>query len=90
MMKVEVGKYYKTRGKDKAFIAYESNYGNQLPFIGEIIYRTFSNANGWTSEGLMIPPTSKWFGGTLTDGDLISEWTEEDEIVWQKKLKENK
>mgnify|MGYP003472536272 CR=1 FL=1 len=90
-MKVEVGKYYKTRGEDKAFVGYESNDVNENPFIGEIIYgKTFSDATRWTLGGLVIPLTSKWFGGTLTDGDLISEWTEEDEIVWQKKLKENK
>jgi len=72
-MKIEVGKYYRTRDGRKARIyAVDGREGSN-------IHGAVLNEIGWETSTWAI--TGQWVSGK-TSRDLISEWTDRPEVDW--------
>ena len=71
-MKIEVGKYYKTRSGHKAYVAYEYNSVNHFTH-GGVVYGeqgAYDAPTSWHPQGNHIK------NSTGNDFDLIEEWKE--------------
>lgn len=79
-LKIEVGKYYKTRGGGKAYIGYkvpkELNEHDKTCFIGLIVKDDFKKHWTWDEDGFCHE-----FRHEKME-DIISEWQEEPKVGW--------
>lgn len=70
-MKIDAGKYYKTRSGAKVYIGFKSRFFARNPMMGEFEH---DGADSWTEEGCYLDKE------TESEYDLISEWTDEPKI----------
>jgi len=77
-LKIEVGKYYKTRCGKKAKVKYKLDgpYPYPYPWIGMIFYDEREYMATWSEKG------ASFFSGDYHGDDIISEWSDDPSLGW--------
>lgn len=79
-MKIEAGKYYRTRSGRKALVLSTEGGGNDFSVYASIVLHTgkLNQPDCWRNDGLYVN------ADTPNGNDLVSEWVDKPVVDWSK------